>query len=111
MAKFLGETEVHQNDTPYAGYGPTDWALEYIGKYGGIDGAHHKAWVLDQVARILHGTRVDIVLAKWDDGEEEYRYSTAYPTQEYTDWVDKQRGSYDEENEEYEYDYDEGIAP
>ncbi len=30
-------------------------ALELIVRYGGIDEAHHKAWVLDQVVRVLIG--------------------------------------------------------
>lgn len=30
-------------------------ALALIGEYGEIDGAHHKQWVLDQVARTLAG--------------------------------------------------------
>jgi len=28
-------------------------AIDLIVRYGGIDGAHHKDWVLDQVVRIL----------------------------------------------------------
>lgn len=28
-------------------------ALDLISKYGGIDGDHHKQWVLDQVIRVL----------------------------------------------------------
>lgn len=28
-------------------------ALEMISEYGGIDGGHHKQWVLDQVVQIL----------------------------------------------------------
>lgn len=30
-------------------------ALIIIAEYAGIDGDHHKAWVIDQVARILAG--------------------------------------------------------
>lgn len=30
-------------------------ALDIIIKYGSIDGAHHKDWVLDQVTRVLAG--------------------------------------------------------
>lgn len=30
-------------------------ALDVILQYGGIDGAHHKAWVLDQAVRALTG--------------------------------------------------------
>jgi hypothetical protein len=32
-----------------------DQALDLIYKYGGIDGGHHKQWVLDQVVRALTG--------------------------------------------------------
>lgn len=31
-------------------------ALDMILEYGGIDGAHHKDWVIDQVTRILTGS-------------------------------------------------------
>jgi hypothetical protein len=31
-------------------------ALELIRRFGGIDGEHHKTWVIDQVARALIGT-------------------------------------------------------
>lgn len=87
------------------------WALKYIMYYGGIDGAHHKAWVLDQVARILHGTPVICKEARWDNGHAELRFTTGEPTQSYRDWVAEARGEYDEENDEYEYEYDEGWAP
>jgi hypothetical protein len=31
-------------------------ALNVIHRYAGIDGAHHKQWVLDQVVHMLTGT-------------------------------------------------------
>jgi len=31
-------------------------ALDLILEYGGIDGGHHKQWVLDQVVRTLTGS-------------------------------------------------------
>src|SRR5579883_1673955 len=66
---YLGETLVTDlKGTPYEDYKPEDWALEYILKYGGIDGEHHKTWVLDQVARILCGTAVTVTKAAWDRG-------------------------------------------
>lgn len=61
-------------------------ALETILTYGGIDGGHHKQWVLDQVVRTLSG-------------------------EAYGEWVKVYRGEYDEDNEEFEYEWDEGIAP
>jgi len=30
-----------------------DITLQFIAEYGGIDGAHHKQWCLDQIVRIL----------------------------------------------------------
>jgi len=112
VQKYLGETPVAVHQHPvYSKYSPTDWAMLYIEKYGGIDGAHHKDWVLDQVARILKGTPVVVKTAKWDNGHSEDRFNTGEPSQQYKDWVIEMLGEYDEENEEYEYSYDEGIAP
>lgn len=52
-------------------------ALELIERYGGIDGAHHKQWVLDQVVRILTGEEYE----KWvrahnygEDGPDTYEW-------------------------------------
>ena len=112
MEGYLGETKLESHDgTPYEGYSPVDWALQHIEAYGQTDGAHHKLWVLDQVARILKGTPVHLKLAKWSNGHEEYRFDTGEPSKEYLDWVEEMKGEYDAENEEYEYGYDEGIAP
>ena len=43
----------------------TELALDLIADYGSIAGGHHKAWVLDQVARMLAG-----------DAYEEWKAST-----------------------------------
>ena len=103
MIGYLGETPVNIQDTKYKDYTQSDWALKYIEKYGGIDGAHHKDWVLDQVARILNGTKVIVTVAKWENGEEEYRIILDEPTDKYKEWVIEICGD--------EYDYEEGIAP
>ena len=53
-------------------------ALELIGQYGGVDGSHHKDWVLDQVARILAGEGYEDwikVLRDGEDGPETYGYN------------------------------------
>ncbi len=105
MAKYLGEEAVESLDgTPYEGYSPVDWALEFIERYGQIDGGHHKAWVLDQAARILWGTPVVVTLARWDDGIEQYRLGTGSPSADYLAWAESMK-------EGGEYDYDEGVAP
>ena len=108
MANYLGETVVDIKDTPYKNYKPSDWALYFVGSYGSIDGAHHKDWVLDQVARVLNGTKVTIKLAKWDDGQEEYRINLDEPTKKYHKWVKDLK---DGEDGPETYGYDEGIAP
>lgn len=79
--------------------------------------AQHKQWMLDRVARILHGTEV-LSLDTFELGE---------PTQAYLDWVDDRLGDEDEDGErEYGYEigeplknlasvprgaYDDGVAP
>ncbi len=134
MNNYLGAEVVKGIDNPFHNFTHEEWALKYIMAYGGIDGDNHKAWVLDQVARILKGTQVIVKLARWHnpeyfeepkeagsypwayvDGENnivgEYRFNTGEPTQLYRDWVLECRGEYDEESGFYEYSYDEGIAP
>lgn len=54
--------------------------------YGGIDGAHHKAWVLDQIIRRLTNDK-------------------------YEEFVKFARGDFDKEYGDYEYEWDTGIAP
>jgi hypothetical protein len=45
-------------------------ALDVIMQCGGIDGAHHKQWVLDQVVRALTGDGYDEWVAAHNDGED-----------------------------------------
>ncbi len=108
---YLGEvliTDLHQ--TEFKDFTPSDWAMYFIGRYGQIDGDHHKAWVLDQVARILKGTPLIVKQASWDDGQKEYRVRTQdEPSSEYAKWVTEMLGESD--GDEYEYSYEEGIAP
>ena len=106
MKGYLGETDV----TDESNTDPQFMALQYIMLYGGIDGAHHKDWVLDQVARILNGAPVTVKLAKWDDGTENIRYSVG-ESKQYHEWVKTLRGEWDEDEECFEYGYEEGIAP
>ena len=111
MDGYLGETviDINKDESPYGGFTAEDWAMTYIEYYGQIDGSHHKQWVLDQVSRILKGTPVIVKLAKWDNGHEEYRFSTGEVSRAYLDWIDDMRG--DIVDGEYTYSYDEGIAP
>lgn len=45
-------------------------ALDVAVRYGGIDGAHHKTWVIDQMVRALTGDKYDVLVAKAKDGED-----------------------------------------
>lgn len=110
MVGYLGQFAPEPGHE-YENYTQADWALEFVGRYGQFDGGHHKAWVLDQVARILNGTKVIVEEARWDNGQKELRFWTDEPSKEYLDWVAMMKGDWDEENEYFEYDYDEGIAP
>jgi hypothetical protein len=50
-------------------------AVKIAVSYGGIDGAHHKDWVIDQMVRVLAGRNYDQIVtdacadgADWDEG-------------------------------------------
>lgn len=104
-ANYLGEEPLLSTEgTPFDGYTPSQWAMEYISRYGQIDGDHHKLWVLDQVARILHGTPVTVKRATWQNGpvrEVEYRFSTGTPSKKYLKWMESMQAD----------GYDVGVAP
>lgn len=54
-------------------------SLSIIATYGGIDGAHHKDWVLDQVVRILTGPGYNdwvISVKAGEDGPDTYDWDT-----------------------------------
>ena len=105
---YLGEFPVDLENSPFAGYTAADWALYYVQQYGGIDGDHHKTWVLDQVARILNGTPVTVVQARWESGTTDYRVDTGKPSEKYLKWVADTKAGEDGPDT---YDYDEGIPP
>lgn len=111
MEGYQGETPIVVSECPkHSKFTQSDWALLFIRKYGGIDGAHHKSWVLDQVSRILCGTPVIVTQASWANGETEFRYQVAEPTAQYWTWRDALQGATDVDGNR-EYSYEEGIAP
>lgn len=112
MKDYLGEKPVNPKTHPeFSKYTPTDWAMLFIEMYGQIDGDHHKAWVLDQVARILQGTKVIISEASWGNGHREYRFRVSDKlSPKYLTWRTKMLGEIDQ-NGDAEYGYEEGIAP
>lgn len=101
--EYLGEERVSTLGLWCDGFGPREWALWWISQYGWTDGAHHKQWVLDQVARILNGSTVVVYRARWSNGESEYRprLDDGLSHADYYAWV----------NKECEDNWDPGIAP
>ena len=45
-------------------------ALDVANRYGGIDGGHHKMWVIDQMVRLLAGPDYEKWVAEHNDGED-----------------------------------------
>lgn len=80
MKGYLGEVIVDVKDTEFKGFTPSDWVMYFVERFGQFDGGHHKQWVLDQIARILKGTKVVVSQASWDNGQTEYRIQLAEPS-------------------------------
>jgi len=88
--------------TEYAMYSPTAWALKWIEMHGDIEGDQQKAWLLDQIARILNYTKVVIEkLTFRPDMPPEYIFSLDEPAEQYHRWVANLGDP----------DYDTGVAP
>ena len=81
-------------------------ALDYAIKYGGIDGAHHKDWVIDQMVRALTGCPVEIV--ETSRAGEPFSYERQGESDEYAKLV---TDACDGEDGPETYGWDEGIAP
>lgn len=59
-----------------------DDAVDVIRRYGSIDGEHHKAWVIDQVARKLMRDEYDEFVASCRmgrDGPNTYTWDVGIP--------------------------------
>lgn len=113
MALKLRSIETQLANEVYPDITPSECAMMMIECYGGIDGAHHKSWVIDQVARILCGTPVLVTMYHYEDelGEfshTEHRFSTDTPSEQYNQWV---VDSCTDSDGELAWDYDCGIAP
>lgn len=44
--------------------------IELAVRYGGIDDDHHKAWVIDQMVRVLAGDEYEEIVREACDGED-----------------------------------------
>lgn len=86
---------------------PTSKALELIMDCGGVDGDHHKQWVLDQVVRILTECPT-VTKTALDCNGKEYSYETLGYSDAYYAWIDVHNAGEDGPDT---YEWDEGIAP
>lgn len=87
-AKFLGEQTLDLKRTKYEKWDSQTWAKFWLAKYGQSDGAHHKAEAIDEVMQILHGTKVKVLLASWDNGKTEERFELDEPSAQYKAFVE-----------------------
>jgi hypothetical protein len=46
-------------------------AIQVAERYGGIDGGHHKQWIIDQMLRALMGEKYDEWVAEYNDYRDE----------------------------------------
>lgn len=84
---YLGEYPVELDASPFRSLDQKELAIYFMGRYSQLTGAEHKAWVLDQVARILHGGQIaDLRKVVWTKGDPEYRF-TISESPEYQRWL------------------------
>jgi hypothetical protein len=82
-------------------------ALDFALRYGGIDGEHHKTWVIDQMVRALTGCPM-IDFTGTDCRNQPYKYSAQGTSDEYIAWVNNARSG---EDGPETYNWDVGSPP
>lgn len=116
MEGYLGQEDITESFNQE--HTAMDCIQLLITVYGGIDGSHHKDWLLDQIARLTHGGQLTVHKASWDNGHTEFRYGHVSETPEYLEWrvniqkcEDLSCECHDPDDDHYCYNYDDGIAP
>jgi hypothetical protein len=82
-------------------------ALAIAMETGGIDGGHHKAWVIDQMVRALLGCPT-ITVERHDFDGHPFRYQILGESPEYLEWVQMYETGEDGPGT---YEWDRGITP
>lgn len=62
--------QMYSSDPDTHPWPPARDALAIAMKSGGVDGSHHKAWVIDQMVRALTGTYYEAWVAEHNNGED-----------------------------------------
>lgn len=83
-------------------------ALQIAMESGGVDGAHHKAWVIDQMVRALTGCPM-VPDTAIDAHGKPYTFERQGESDEYMAWVVEHNRPDGEDHDVYEW--EEGIAP
>ena len=73
--RILTNKSIEEEYTPYVALrsvlnGRIETAIGIAVQYGGIDGDHHKAWVIDQMVRILAYDKYESIVAEAKSGED-----------------------------------------
>ncbi len=84
-----------------------DRALDFAIRYGGIDGAHHKTWVIDQMVRALTGCPM-VKREAIDCNGKPYTYEAQGESVDYSELI---KESCDGEDGPETYEWDVGIPP
>jgi hypothetical protein len=82
-------------------------ALDFALRYGGIDGDHHKTWVIDQMVRALTGSPMVNYIGTDCHGQK-YECDVQGASDEYIAWVRNACSGADGPNT---YDWDVGVPP
>ena len=85
-------------------------ALEIAYNYSQYDGDYHKAWCIDQMVRALTNCPLIETEAKDYKGNP-YTCQKYTESPEYTNFISKYKGDYNDEYQEWEYEWSEGIPP
>jgi len=116
MEGYKGQTDI--TDEYNARHKTNKLIQDMIVMYGGIDGSHHKDWLLDQIARLSHGGLLKVYMAEWENGHTELRLGEVSKTEEYMKWRealqkcdDSECACHDPDDDYYCYEYSEGITP
>ena len=86
---------------------PTIEALRLIHDLGGIDGGHHKQWLLDQIVRTLTGCPIETREAV-DSRGASFTHEVLGESDAYREWV---RAFEDGEDGPRTYEWDTGCPP
>lgn len=73
--RILRNKSIVEDYTPYVAMrdvltGRIEAAIDVAVKYGGTDGDHHKAWVIDQMVRRLAYDQYEAIVAEAKSGED-----------------------------------------